>query len=127
VVDQPDAAPVADKALHYYARFDQQIQQRLRPMVTPELIEEHRTNPLGFHGLHSFELQFVQNYLRTRPQAGKYVIVAVEAWKDYRIGVLSGVRGVEPEVLDQPRFSTEEEAMHGVFLARVRDILGVEV
>jgi branched-chain amino acid transport system permease protein len=95
-------------------------------MVTPELVEEHRTNPLGFHGLHSFELQFLMNYLRTRPQAGKYVIVAVEAWKDYRIGVLSGVRGVEPQVLDEPRFATEEEAMHGVFLARIRDILGVE-
>ena len=127
MVDQPDAAPVVDKALHYYAHFDRQMQERLRAMVTPELVEEHRTNPVGFEGLHSFELQFLLNYLRTRPQAGKYVIVAVEAWKEYRIGVLSGVRGVEPQVLDEPSFATEHEAMHGVFLARVRDILGVEV
>jgi hypothetical protein len=37
--------------------------------------------------------------------------------------VLSGVRGVAPKVLDEPIFGSEAEALHGVFLARVRDLL----
>jgi hypothetical protein len=127
VVDQPDAPPVVDKAMHYYARFDRQMRERLRPLVTPELLEEHRTNPLWFDGPQSHELQAVLNYVRRQPQSGKYVIVAVKPWEDYRIGVLSGVRGVPPVVRDEPRFATEQEAMHGVFLARVRDLFGIEV
>lgn len=51
------------------------------------------------------------------------MIVAVEPWRQYRIGVLSGVRGVAPKVLDEPIFASKEEALHGVFCARVRDLL----
>jgi len=49
--------------------------------------------------------------------------VAVEPWREYRLCTLSGVRGEPPKVLDAPVFSTEEEALHGVFVARVRDLV----
>ena len=116
-------AQVTDKALHYYARFDEKLRERLRALITDELIAEHKENPLGFRGHHSPDLQFVLNYFRRSPQAGKYIIVASVPWQEYRIGVLSGVRGVAPEVLEEPVFATEEEAIHGTFLARVRDLM----
>ncbi len=116
-------AQATDKALHYYARFDEKLRARLRALITDELIAEHKENPLGFRGHHSPDLQFVLNYFRRSPQAGKYIIVASVPWQEYRIGMLSGVRGVEPEVLEEPVFATEEEAIHGTFLARVRDLM----
>lgn len=116
-------AQVTDKALHYYARFDEKLRARLRGLITDELISEHEENPLGFRGRHSSNLQFVLNYFRRAPQAGKYIIVASVPWQEYRIGVLSGARGAPPEVLEEPVFATEEEAIHGVFLSRVRDLM----
>ena len=116
-------ARVADKALHYYARFDEKLRERLRALITDELIAEHAENPLGFRGHHSPGLQFVLDYFRRAPQAGKYIIVANVPWQEYRIGVLSGARGEAPEVLEEPMFATEEEAIHGAFLARVRDLM----
>jgi branched-chain amino acid transport system permease protein len=118
-----ESAQVADKALHYYARFDERLREQLRDLITDELIAEHEQNPLGFRGLHSPDLQFVLNYFRRAPQAGKYIIVASAPWQEYRIGVLSGVRGAAPEVLEEPVFANEEEAIHGAFMARVRDLL----
>ena len=116
-------AQVTDKALHYYARFDEKLRERLRALITDELIAEHEENPLGFRGHHSPDLQFVLNYFRRSSQAGKYIIVASMPWQEYRIGVLSGVRGVAPGVLEEPAFAIEEEATHGTFLARVRDLM----
>ena len=117
------SAPRADQALHYYERFDQALRRQLRALVDDTVVEEHRANPLGKRGPQSDRLRRLLNYFRRAPQAGKYVVVAVEPWRDYRIGVLSGVRGVAPQVLDEPIFGAEQEALHGVFLARVRDLL----
>jgi len=113
----------ANKAAAFEERFDQQLRERLKKLLTDDVIAEHRDNPLGFKGYHSNELQQVVNYFRRARMAGKYVIVCVDQWKDYRIGVSTGVRGVPPRVLDEPRFGTPDEALHGVFLSRVRDLM----
>jgi branched-chain amino acid transport system permease protein len=117
------SAPAADKAFHYYERFDHELRRQLKALVDEAVVEEHRANPLGAGGPHSERLRRLLNYFRRAPQAGKYVVVAVEPWREYRIGVLSGARGVAPQVLDAPIFASEEEALHGVFLARIRDLL----
>lgn len=114
---------MSDKDLHHYERFDRQLRAQLKPLVSDEMIAEHRRNPLGARGPQSEALRRVLNYFRREPQAGKLVVVAVEPWREYRIGVFSGVRGEAPKVLDAPVFATEEEALHGVFLARVRDLV----
>ena len=114
---------VCDKALHYYERFDRELRSQLKRLVTDDVIAEHRANPLGRHGPQSEALRRLLNYLRRAPQAGKLVVVAIEPWREYRIGMLSDVRGELPKVLDAPVFATEEEALHGVFLARVRDLV----
>jgi branched-chain amino acid transport system permease protein len=115
---------VIDKALHHYQRFDRELRAEPESLVDERLIEEHRSNPLGALGPQSERLRRVLNYFRRAPQAGKYVVVAVEPWREYRIGVLSGMRGVAPKILDEPRFTSEEAAIHGVFLARVRELVG---
>jgi branched-chain amino acid transport system permease protein len=110
---------VADRQLQVYADWDAKQRRRIADLITDELIEEHRARPLGQH---SDALERVLNYFRRQPQPGKYVIVATDPWREYRIGVLSGVRGQTAEILDDETFATEEEAMHGVFVRRVRDL-----
>ena len=112
-----------DKALHYYDRFDRELRADLRRLVTDDVIAEHRANPLGQRGPQSEALRRLLNYFRRAPQAGKLMVVAVEPWREYRLGMLSGVRGEPPKVLDEPVFATEEDALHGVFLARVRALV----
>ena len=112
---------VVDRQLQVYADWDAKQRERIRALITDELIEEHRRKPLGQH---SDALERVLNYFRRQPQPGKYIVVATKPWEEYRIGVLSGVRGTPASILDDETFATEEEAMHGVFLRRVRDLRG---
>ncbi len=112
---------VVDRQLQVYADWDAKQRERIKALITDELIEEHRARPLGQH---SDALERVLNYFRRQPQTGKYIVVATEPWQEYKLGVLSGVRGKTTEILDDETFATEEEAMHGVFLRRVRDLRG---
>jgi len=99
--------------------WDRKQRERIRALVTDELVEEHARKPLGQH---SDALERVLSYFRRQPNAGKYIIVATEPWREYRIAVLSGERGVVPGVVEDETFATEEAAMHGVFLRRLRDL-----
>jgi branched-chain amino acid transport system permease protein len=113
---------IVDRQLEVYAHWDAKQRERIKALVTDDLIEEHRRKPLGQH---SDALERVLNYLRRQPQPGKYVIVAIRPWEEYRIGVLSGVRGTPARILeDSDTFASEEEAMHGVFVRRIRDLMG---
>ena len=106
-----------DRQLQVYADWDAKQRERIKALITDELIEEHRRNPLGGH---SDALSRVLNYFRRQSLPGKEIIVATEPWKEYRIGLLTGARGMPATILDDETFATEEEAMHGVFLRRVR-------
>ena len=95
------------------------------------LIEEHRACPVGkapaLHkgqpGIeHSKELRTVLDKLRRQPMAGKYVTVCKKDFKDYRIGVCSGVRGQPVKILNDS-FSSEEACEHAIFLKRVLELL----
>jgi branched-chain amino acid transport system permease protein len=113
--------PVAggDRQLRVYEDFDAKQRERVGALITDELIAEHAAKPLGQH---SDALERVLNYFRRQALPGKYVIVATKPWEEYRIGVLSGVRGQTARILDGEAFPTEEAAMHGIFLRRVRDL-----
>jgi hypothetical protein len=118
---QEASVEVVDRQLQVYADWDAKQRERIKALITDDLIEEHRAKPLGQH---SDALERVLNYFRRQPVQGKYIIVATTPWQEYRIGVLSGVRGKTAEILDGETFATEEEAMHGVFLRRVRELRG---
>ena len=53
---------------------------------------------------------------------GKYVLVQVEAHKDYRIGIASGVRGKPVKMLPKS-FPSQEACEHGIFLKRMKDLM----
>ena len=108
-----------DRQLLVYADWDRKQRERIRELVTDELVEEHARMPLGQH---SDALERILAYFRRQPNAGKYVVVAAEPWQEYRIAVLSGRRGELPRLLDDETFTSEEAAMHGVFLRRIRDL-----
>ena len=95
------------------------------------LIEEHRACPVGkapaLHkgepGVeHSKELRTVLDKLRRQPMAGKYIIICKKDFKDYRIGVCSGVRGQPVKILEGS-FSSEEACEHAIFLKRIVELL----
>jgi hypothetical protein len=108
-----------DRQLEVYELFDRQARERTLALVTGDIVAEHAENPAGPH---SDALQRVLRYLRRAPVPGKYVVVAVRPWREYRIGVLTGVRGEAPTVLDDGPYGTEAEAMHAVFLRRIADL-----
>ena len=97
-----------------------------------KLIEEHRACPVGkapqpHRGQpmveHSKELQIVLDKLRRQPMSvKKYVTVCKKDFEDYRIGIVSGIRGQPVKILDEP-FSSEEACEHAIFLKRVLDLL----
>ncbi len=108
-----------DRQIQVYLDWDAKQRARIKALITDELIAEHAAQPLGQH---SDTLERILQYFRRQPQAGKYIIVATKPWQEYRIGVLSGVRGEPATLLDGPTYGSEEEAMHGIFLQRVDDL-----
>jgi hypothetical protein len=113
---------IVDRQLQVYADWDAKQRERIKALITDELIAEHAARPLGQH---SDALARVLAYFRRQPTQGKYVIVAVRRWEEYRIGILSGVRGETARILDDcDAYPTEEAAMHGVFLRRISDLRG---
>jgi branched-chain amino acid transport system permease protein len=111
-----DPGPTADEKVAAELG-ERMLVEQLRELVTPELVEEHRRNPVGFH---SFELERVLRHLRRQPLAGKYVLVCSRRDEEWAIGELSGTRGIGPRIVGDERFSSLPEAQHGVFRARLR-------
>lgn len=115
-----EATETENKDLLYWRRYDKMQRDFLKTVISPEIIEEHRRQPLGQH---SEPLERLLLYFRRAPQTDKYAIVAVEPFKAYRIVALSGQRGVAPRVVEDKVYASQEEAYHGVFLRRVQDLL----
>jgi branched-chain amino acid transport system permease protein len=86
-----EATEVSDKQLLYYRRFDKRLRERLKTMITPDLISEHKADPQGHH---SDALSRVLNYFRCAEMADKYVIIRLKDGEErFRIMAVSGVRG----------------------------------
>jgi branched-chain amino acid transport system permease protein len=111
-VEQPPTPDVA-AATELGARM---VAEQLAALVTPELIEEHRRNPIG---LHSPELERVLRHLRRSATAGKLVLVCTRRDAEWAIGRLSGVRGIGPALVGDERFGSLAAAEHAVLLARL--------
>ena len=115
-----EATETFDKDEIYRRRFDKQQRDFLKTLVTPEVIEEHRRQPLGQH---SEALERLLMYFRRHPQQDKYAIEVLEPFKAYRIVALSGHRGVAPHDVEEKIYASTEDAYHGVFMRRVQDLL----
>jgi branched-chain amino acid transport system permease protein len=114
-----DPASCRDKTLDWMSYFNANRRDELARLVTPELIAEHRNDPAGSVVRHSPALQEVLIYLRTRAVDGKPFAYAEQPYRKYRIGRMRG-RGKAPEILNDEIFTTERDAIHAVFLHRLR-------
>lgn len=115
-----EAIEIADKQAIFIRRFDARLRAELKQLVTEELIKEHRTT---FGKRRSDALERVLTYFRSAAVTDKYAILAVKPSVEYRIVALSGRRGVPPRAVDDQVFTNEQDALHGVFLKRVRDLM----
>jgi branched-chain amino acid transport system permease protein len=80
-------------------RFERGLRERLLERVDEPLVAEHAACPLGPH---SDALQRLLTYFRRAPVEGKYVVVAVERDRLWRIGRLSRANpAVAPVVLEE--------------------------
>lgn len=116
-----------DRQAEVAKRFDAGTRRRVLSLISDRLIAEHAEDP---RGRHSAELQEVLNYLRRAALPKAYVVVAVEHWCDYRVGTLRPLESdrtrLTPRFEEAPSFRTEREAMHEVFVRRLRDLELVE-
>ena len=56
---------------------------------------------------HSHELRTILDKMRRAPMAGKYVSVCIRMFQQYKIGIVSGIRGKPVEMQDEI-YSSEE-------------------
>lgn len=110
---------ILDRQLLVYEDWSAKQRRAIATLISEGLIEEHRVKPLGQH---SDDLERVLQYFRRQPQDGKYIGVMTKPWVEYKIGVLSAVRGQPARILEDETFSSEEDVLHGIFLRRVRDL-----
>jgi branched-chain amino acid transport system permease protein len=100
-------------------RFHARRVDALRPLITAELVEEHRRSPLGPHG---DGLQRVLNYLGLFGIDGKLITEDDgEAWFVCR---LSTVPVLCAERIAGP-LESEAQALHEVFRRRLLDVFGL--
>ena len=115
-----EATEIRDKDQIYERRFNKQLREQLKALITPETIEEHRLKPLGQH---SEGLERVLNHFRRAPGENKYALYEMEPNRKYRIIALSGQKGVPPRDVDDRVFHDKNEALHAVFLLRVQELM----
>ncbi|OKL37813.1 hypothetical protein [Domibacillus mangrovi] len=108
-----------EQAKKAYLETDKRILERnIKPLITKELIEEHRKNPVGRH---SHALSQVMNYFRRNHEEieGKDLIVCTEPHKTWCLGAHPGKRGVPYIVFSDECYDTREKAEHALFLKRL--------
>ncbi|MGG1661298.1 hypothetical protein [Brevibacillus sp. NRS-1366] len=113
-----------DKAV--YMDIDKRIfETTIKPLITKELVAEHRVKPIGKH---SENLGLVLRYFRRHHEQleGKYVVVCTKPEKEWHLGEYPDDRGKRPTIFWDESFDSIEAAEHGLFLKRLRKY-GVEV
>lgn len=108
-----------NREVEVYELFLQRARKRFGELLTPELIEEHRRDPLGDK---SPALLHLLDFLRQAPISEKLAIYAIQPGEEYQIIRLSGTAGVPNDTRDPQRFTTENEALHEVFLRRLGEL-----
>ena len=100
-------------------RFHARRVRSLRPLITAEMVEEHRRAPLGPH---SDELQRVLNYLGLFPIDGK--LITEHDGSQWFVCQLIGFPALRAERVAGP-LESEAEALHEVFRRRLLDVFGL--
>jgi len=110
----------ADAVLEILRRHFARSTDALRPLVTDEIIAEHRMGPLAPGK--SPALLHVLDVMRQAPIAGKLAILARSAGEEYQVIRLSGEYADTNDLSDRRRYSSENDALHEVFLRRLDEL-----
>ncbi len=106
-----------DKQLQTYALFQAQLKTEIKALITPELTEEHRRQPLGRH---SDALERVLNFFRRPPAYALYSRVAFREWQIIRLPIDPAA---PPTPVEDTVYRSENEAYHALFLRNVNDLM----
>lgn len=60
--------------------------------------------------------------MRAASPKGKLVVICTKVDKEWRIGRLSGIRGVPPEFVTDKVYTDEQEIQHDIFLMRLDEL-----
>jgi len=71
-------------------------------------------------GIHE-DIQLNRTLLRMRaqPATNKLVVICTKIEKEWRIGRLSGIRGVPPKFVGRKVYDNEQDPQHDIFLMRL--------
>ena len=105
-----------DRQHQTYAIFNARLRAEIRGLITPALIEEHRANPLGRH---SDALARVVNFLRRPPH---YALYSGKPMREWQLIALPIAAGQPPQPLDDVVHTSEDAAIHAVFLRHIADL-----
>jgi len=100
-------------------RFHARRVEALRPLITAELVDEHRRAPLGPH---RDALQRVLNYLGLFGIDGK--LITEHDGEEWFVCRLSTVPALHAERVAGP-LESEAQALHEVFRRRLLDVFGL--
>jgi branched-chain amino acid transport system permease protein len=116
-----DTRPIpADRSLLALELWDKRMRAAISPLLTKQVISEHRHDPLGHH---SDTLKRVLNYFRRSTALTPYAVICTRPFEQWRIARLSGLRAVGPTFIDERTFTSEAEAVHALFLLRVDEAM----
>jgi len=110
---------IADRQRVYVGRFHRRMRKALQGLVNEEMIEEYRRTPLGRH---SDTLDRILQYFSKPGVQDGYAILEVAPGADYRVVILSGIRGLPPTEADGS-YESLEQAYFAVFLRRLGDLV----
>ncbi len=106
-----------DKQLQAYALFNAQLKEEIKALITPELIDEYRRQPLGRH---SDALERVLNFFRRPPAYALYSPVAFREWQIIRLPIDPKA---PPTPVEDAVYHSENEAYHALFMRNVEDLM----
>lgn len=110
-----------DQDTVYRQFWDKMQRSFLKTLVSEELIEEHRKQPLGQH---SEPLERLLLHFRCAPQKDKYAVRRDRGTGSYHLIRLPGDRESSKDVVEEEGvYSTPEEAYHEVFVRRVSELM----
>jgi hypothetical protein len=96
------------------------LERRLRPIVTPALVQRHRDAPFGPHAADVLEvLHFVRR--SPDPELPRYFVLALEGRRRWAVGARPPRRGEPLVPLDDATYGSRGEAEHAVFVRRLAD------
>lgn len=106
-------------------RFEKNGLERIRPLITQKLVEEHRRNPIG---IHSLNLEFVLGYIRRHgnPDMDRLLVFATKPEEEFHILEHPTRAPAKPMTMREKSYPTRAEINHQIFLERLK-MLGLEI